>query len=86
MDVNSHGTKFVIFEPEEQIINLVNDSEKDDGVNDSSFVRTSLVGFTNQFQPKEKRLPVVCRFPVFKDSDQLVSKEFSTSDEEIITY
>ena len=76
VDVNSHGTKFVIFEPEEQIVNLVNDTEKDDGVNDSSFVRTSLVGFTNQFQPKEKRLPVVCRFPVFKDSDQLVSNDF----------
>ena len=76
VDINSHGTKFVIFEPEEQIINLVSDSEKDDGVNDSSFVRTSLVGFTNQFQPKEERLPVVCRFPVFKDSDQLVSNDF----------
>lgn len=76
VDVNSHGTKFVIFEPEEQIIKLVSDSEKDDRVNDSDFVRTSLVGFTNQFQPKEKRLPVVCKFPVFKDSDQPVSNDF----------
>ena len=75
-ETNSHGTKFVIFEPEEQIIHLVDNIDEDDEVNDSNFVRTSLVGFTNQFKPESDRLPVTCKFPVHKNSDELVSNDY----------
>lgn len=76
VEAGSHGTKFVIFEPEEQIIHLVDNIDGDDEVNDSNFVRTSLVGFTNQFQPESDRLPVVCKFPVHKESDEFVSNDY----------
>lgn len=73
---NSHGTKFVIFEPEEQIVKLVSDTTNEDEINDTNFVRTSLVGFTNQFQPKTQRLPVVCKFPVHKKTEELLSTDY----------
>lgn len=76
---DSHGTFFVVFEPEEQIIKLVKDNDKEDDVNDTDFVRTSLAGFTNQFQPTSKRLPVACKFLIHKDSDELVPSDFFTS-------
>jgi len=60
---NGHGTKFVIFEPEEQILNLP--LEDPEGSNGNTFVRTSLAGFTNQF--KEKPLPINTFFPIHKD-------------------
>lgn len=75
-DINSHGTTFIIFEPEEQIIRLVEDDDKEDNVNDSSFVRTSLAGFTNSFKPKEERLPILCRFIIHKDSDEPCGRNF----------
>ena len=76
VESNSHGTKFVIFEPEEQIVNLVDNVDGDDEVNDSNFVRTSLVGFINQFKPESDRLPVNCAFPVHKRSDELVGNDY----------
>lgn len=82
---NSHGTKFVIFEPEEQIIKLVSDSVNEDEVNDTNFVRTSLVGFTNQFQPQTQRLPVVCRFPVHKKTEELLSTDYFIGSGEFFT-
>ena len=76
VESDSHGTKFVIFEPEEQIVHLVDNIDGDDEVNDSNFVRTSLVGFTNQFKPESERLPIMCKFPVHKRSDELVGNDY----------
>lgn len=76
VESDSHGTKFVIFEPEEQIVHLVDNIDGYDEVNDSNFVRTSLVGFTNQFKPESERLPIMCKFPVHKRSDELVSSDY----------
>ncbi len=76
VESDSHGTKFVIFEPEEQIVHLVDNIDGDDEVNDSNFVRTSLVGFINQFKPESDRLPVKCKFPVHKRSDELVGNDY----------
>ncbi|MBO7492798.1 MAG: ATP-binding protein [Bacteroidales bacterium] len=76
---DSHGTIFIVFEPEEQIIKLVKDNDKEDDVNDTEFVRTSLAGFTNQFKPKNDRLPFTCKFLIHKDSNELVPSDFFTS-------
>lgn len=77
--VNSHGTLFIIFEPEEQIVKLVKDNDKEDNVNDTEFVRTSLAGFTNQFQPPSNRLPIDCKFLIHENSNELVPADFLTS-------
>jgi signal transduction histidine kinase len=76
---DSHGTIFLIFEPEEQIVKLVKDNDKEDDVNDTDFVRTSLAGFTNQFNPASDRLPVNCKFLIHNDSNELVPSDFFTS-------
>lgn len=57
-----HGTKFIIFDPEEQVLSLLDSSDEN---NDSEFVRTSLAGFTNQFV--EDRLPLKTIFPIHKE-------------------
>lgn len=60
----AHGTKFVIFNPEEQIVNLTNitSESEEENENDIDYVLKSLSGFTNQF--KEKTLPLEITFPV----------------------
>lgn len=76
---DSHGTKFIIFEPDDQIINLVNSSEKEDDIsNDNIFIRSSLVGFTNVFKSELDRLPIKTSFPVHKESDELANNDFFT--------
>jgi signal transduction histidine kinase len=60
---DDHGTKFLVFEPEEQVLNLLNNDIEN---NDSTFVRTSLAGFTNQF--KEQKLPIKTAFPIHKET------------------
>lgn len=72
----SHGTKFVVFEPEEQLVNLVNRSDQEDDVNDTEFVRTSLVGFANQFESESKRQPINCSFPIHKKGDEFSCEDF----------
>jgi len=62
--VDDHGTKFVIFEPEEQILNLIGTADN----NDNEFVRTSLAGFTNQFKEKKDRLPISTSFPIHRET------------------
>lgn len=57
-----HGTKFIIFDPIDQIIELTGTDE--DKVEDREFVISSLCGFTNQFE--EKRNNVTTRMPVFE--------------------
>jgi|TARA_B110000037_G_scaffold195221_1_gene231466 hypothetical protein len=67
LDVESnHGTKFIIFEPIEQIIDLTNNDE--DGLIDKQFVISSLSGFTNEF--KEKKGIVKTSIPVYKEINQ----------------
>ena len=74
---DAHGTKFIIFEPEEQIINIINQTNREDSVyEDSDSVRMSLVGFTNLFKPTSERLPVQCSFPVYKDSEDLTGVDY----------
>jgi len=63
---NDNGTKFIIFEPLEQIIDLAKNDE--DGLEDRQFVISSLSGFTNDF--KEKNDIVKTSIPIFKDDDQ----------------
>lgn len=52
------------------------DEDKEDNVNDSRFVRSSLAGFTNQFKPVEERLPIQCKFTIHKDSDEACGRNF----------
>ena len=74
---DAHGTKFIIFEPEEQIVNFITQSNSnDDTSNDTEFVRTSLVGFTNSFKSEKEQLPVKCYMPVYKDSEDKNGVDF----------
>lgn len=57
-----HGTKFIIFDPIDQIIELTGTDE--DNVEDIDFVLSSLCGFTNQFE--EKRNNVTTKMPVYE--------------------
>lgn len=68
---NSHGTKFLIFNPEEQIVEVVSENDNlanTDDVSDSNFVRTSLVGFVNQFKPESDRIQITTKFDIYKPS------------------
>ena len=64
---DSHGTKFIIFEPIDQIIELTNNDE--DNIDDKEFVRSSLSGFTNEFQ--DSRVGIVTKIPVYKGDEQI---------------
>jgi len=70
-----NGTKFIIFEPIDQIIQL---SKKDeDNINDNEFVMSSLSGFTNEFKSK-RTTKINTEIPIFKSGgnefDLLTSK------------
>lgn len=56
-----HGTKFIIFNPEDQIIDLLND---DPDISGKEVLRSSIAGFTNQF--KDNPLPIKTSFPIHK--------------------
>ncbi len=58
---NDHGTKFLIFDPIDQIIELT--SRNEDNLEDKAFVISSLSGFTNEF--KENRYNIKTTIPVF---------------------
>lgn len=62
---NSHGTKFIVFEPIDQIINLTKND--DDELGDKNFVISSLSGFTNDF--KENNKIVKTSIPVYKEDN-----------------
>uniref|UniRef100_UPI004049D29B ATP-binding protein n=1 Tax=Fulvivirga sp. TaxID=1931237 RepID=UPI004049D29B len=52
-DINAdHGTKFIIFEPIDQIVGLA--STDDENIDDRDFIVGSLSGFTNEFIPNNK--------------------------------
>ena len=78
-DKDSHGTIFIIFEPEEQIVRLVKDDNKEDDTNDTGFVRTSLAGFTNSFKAKADRLPIEYKFLIHEIDNELNPRDFFTS-------
>lgn len=73
--INDHGTKFVIFEPDQQILDLLTENADSDD-NDSDFVRSSLSGFVNPFV--EERPLIKTLFPIHSeigyDSDFLNQK------------
>lgn len=69
----NNGTKFIIFEPLDQIVQLA-DSEKDT-LNDRNFVISSLSGFTNEFIKDNKNIST--RMPIYGKSEQ--SYDFLTS-------
>ncbi len=62
---NQNGTKFIIFEPIDQTIELTGKDE--DKIEDRSFVLSSLSGFTNVF--KNEVLPVKTSILVFKEEN-----------------
>lgn len=63
---NNNGTKFIVFEPINQIIDLtIND---DDNLEDKNFVISSLSGFTNEFIDNNKI--VKTSIPIFGSSGQ----------------
>jgi signal transduction histidine kinase len=67
------GTKFIIFEPIDQIIELTNSDE--DKTEDRLFVLSSLSGFTNVF--KDEKLEVRTTIPIYKEEYQ--NYDFLTS-------
>lgn len=73
VDLNNNGTKFIIFEPIDQIIDFTNNDE--DNLDDRSFIISSLSGFTNEF--KENNSIINTSIPIFK-SDNL-EYDFLTS-------
>lgn len=63
---NNNGTKFIIFEPLEQIIQLADTEE--DSLNDRNFVISSLSGFTNEFIKNNKNISTA--IPIYGKSEQ----------------
>lgn len=62
---NENGTKFIVFEPIEQIINLT--KEEEDNGNDNEFVIASLSGFTNEFKAGKRIIET--QIPVFTEDN-----------------
>ena len=62
---NNHGTKFIVFEPIDQIINLTKND--DDELGDRNFVISSLSGFTNDFKTDNKIVKTT--IPVYKEEN-----------------
>lgn len=65
---NNNGTKFIVFEPIEQIIQLTQPDE--DNLVDKSFLISSLSGFTNEF--KENNDIVNTSIPVYKPDNSII--------------
>ncbi|WP_294966511.1 ATP-binding protein [Sulfurimonas sp.] len=77
---NSHGTKFIIFEPIDQIIKLTNKDE--DEIEDKKFVISSLSGFTNEFKKNNKSINT--NIPVFKKGN--IEYDFLNTDGNFWSY
>lgn len=54
----SHGTSFVIFNPDMQLINITTHVDEEDNLEDVDFFRNSMAGFVNTFKEKKDRNPV----------------------------
>ncbi len=59
---NGNGTKFIIFQPEEQILGLISNDPDNTG---KEAIKSSLSGFTNLFKPTP--LPIETKFPIHKE-------------------
>lgn len=70
--VDDNGTKFVIFEPEVQLLNLISTEQKEDDLDDVDNFRASLVGLINEFKEKgdRGRLPLSCKIRYFLPGSQ----------------
>ena len=62
---NNNGTKFIVFEPIDQIINLTKNDY--DELGDKNFVISSLSGFTNDFKTNNKIVNTT--IPVYKEEN-----------------
>ncbi|WP_158837488.1 ATP-binding protein [Polaribacter sp. L3A8] len=76
---NGHGTKFIVFEPIEQIVDLTKNDE--DGLEDRQFVISSLSGFTNDF--KKDNSIIKTSIPIHKEINQ--EYDFLTSEGKFFT-
>ncbi len=76
---NDHGTKFIVFEPIDQIVDLTKNDE--DELEDRQFVISSLSGFTNDF--KKDNYVVKTSIPIYKDVNQ--EYNFLTSEGKFFT-
>ncbi|WP_353120960.1 ATP-binding protein [Dysgonomonas capnocytophagoides] len=84
--VNDHGTKFLIFEPIDQILELADENKNEEDKESRDFVISSLSGFFNPFVEKENRIPVETHIYVHeeigKDKDLLnLEGNFFTNDD-----
>lgn len=83
---NHHGTKFFIFEPIPQILQLTEKAKDQDNLEDIRFVISSLTGFTNPF--KNTEIKVNTFFPINEergfDYDLLTSQGQFFTDEDFL--
>lgn len=63
---DSHGTKFIIFEPIDQIISMTTDISDEDQQSDKKFIISSLSGFTNEFQKYKQK--ITTKFLIYKEN------------------
>lgn len=74
LDLNDgHGTKFIIFEPIDQIIEMAGNDE--DSLSDRNFVIQSLSGFTNDFIENNKIINT--SIPIYKNDE--IALDFLTT-------
>lgn len=69
----SHGTQFLIFNPEEQLLNIIT-SERDTNDEEAKFLRSSLLAFTNTFS--KNKLPLEYSIPIYSEVGK---RDFLTS-------
>jgi hypothetical protein len=62
---SNHGTKFIIFEPLDQIVEITKNDV--DGLDDRQFIASSLSGFTNEFIKNNKIVNTA--IPIFRDAN-----------------
>ena len=63
---DSHGTSFVIFNPDMQLINITTHVDEEDNIEDVDFFRNSMAGFVNTFKEKKNRNPVENKLLIHK--------------------
>ena len=76
---NSHGTKFIVFEPLDQMIEIAEVDE--DRLGDRRFLASSLAGFTNEFI--ETGIKVNTSIPIFSNENSEV--DFLTTEGQFFT-
>lgn len=61
---DAHGTHFILFNPEEQLLSIIS-TEKDTNIEEARFLRSSLLAFTNTFSIK--KLPLSYEIPIYSE-------------------